>query len=198
MNKVVRHKSTYIQVAILLAFAGLTTVATICMHHDESKIVKHNIDVVKHSIEDAMNDAINTSTQYTIDTYKIAEAERIAEEEAARKAAEEEAKRRAAEEAENSNKSENTGVLTQSNGINWFNGHKETYYNLDMSGVIANARAAGIDGEYWVRGDGVKMYGNYVIVAAQMDKGTIIETSLGTGIVLDWCPAGTIDIAVTW
>ena len=91
-----------------------------------------------------------------------------------------------------------SGVLTPSAGVNWFNGRKETYYNLDMSGVISNARAMGIEGEYWVRGDGVKMYGNYVIVAAQMSKGTVIQTSLGTGIVLDYCPAGTIDIATSW
>lgn len=92
----------------------------------------------------------------------------------------------------------NSGVLTPSKGVNWFNGHKETYYNLDMSRVIANAQAMGIQGTYWVREDGVKMYGNYVIVAAQMAKGTIIETSLGTAIVLDYCPAGTIDVAVLW
>lgn len=90
------------------------------------------------------------------------------------------------------------GVLTPSSGVNWFNGRKETYYNLNMSGVVANAKNMGIEGDYWVRGDGVKMYGNYVIVAAQMDKGTIIDTSLGTGIILDYCPAGTIDIAVSW
>ena len=90
------------------------------------------------------------------------------------------------------------GVLTPSSGVNWFNGCKETYYNLNMSGVVANAKNMGIEGDYWVRGDGVKMYGGYVIVAAQMDKGTIIDTSLGAGIVLDWCPAGTIDIAVSW
>lgn len=90
------------------------------------------------------------------------------------------------------------GVLTPSSGVNWFNGRKETYYNLNMSGVIANAKNMGIQGDYWVRGDGVKMYGNYVIVAAQMGKGTIIETSLGAGIVLDYCPAGTIDLAVSW
>lgn len=90
------------------------------------------------------------------------------------------------------------GVLTPSSGINWFNGRKETYYNLNMSGVVANAKNMGIEGDYWVRGDGVKMYGGYIIVAAQMDKGTIIDTSLGAGIVLDWCPAGTIDVAVSW
>lgn len=92
----------------------------------------------------------------------------------------------------------NGSGLTKSKGVNWHNGNKETYYNLDMSGVISNAQAMGIQGEYWVREDGVKMYGDKVIVAAQMDKGAVIDTSLGTGIVLDYCPAGTIDIAVSW
>lgn len=92
----------------------------------------------------------------------------------------------------------NGSGLTKSKGVNWHNGNKETYYNLDMSGVISNAQAMGIQGEYWVREDGVKMYGDKVIVAAQMDKGTVIDTSLGTGIVLDYCPAGTVDIAVSW
>ena len=88
--------------------------------------------------------------------------------------------------------------LTRSSGVNYYNGNKETYYNLDMSGVISNAQSMGIQGNYWIRDDGVKMYGDYVIVAAQMDKGTLISTSLGTGIVLDYCPAGTIDIATNW
>ena len=88
--------------------------------------------------------------------------------------------------------------LTRSSGVNYYNGNKETYYNLDMSGVISNAQSMGIQGNYWIRDDGVKMYGDYVIVAAQMDKGTIISTSLGTGIILDYCPAGTIDIATNW
>lgn len=90
------------------------------------------------------------------------------------------------------------GVLTPSGGVNYYNGATETYYNLDMSGVIANAQNMGIQGEYWVREDGVKMYGDYVIVASQHDKGTIIDTSLGTGIVLDYCPAGTVDVATSW
>lgn len=88
--------------------------------------------------------------------------------------------------------------LTRSSGVNYYNGNKETYYNLDMSGVISNAQSMGIQGNYWIRDDGVKMYGDYVIVAAQMNKGTLISTSLGTGIVLDYCPAGTIDIATNW
>lgn len=98
----------------------------------------------------------------------------------------------------NYNTNYSSGVLTPSGGVNSFNGNTETYYNLDMSGVIANAQNMGIQGEYWVRDDGVKMYGDYVIVASQHDKGTIIETSLGTGIVLDYCPAGTVDVATAW
>lgn len=90
------------------------------------------------------------------------------------------------------------GKLTAQGGVNYYNNQKETYYNLDMSGVISNAQSQGIDGNYWIRDDGVKMYGDYVIVAAQAPKNTIIETSLGTGIVLDYCPAGTIDIATDW
>lgn len=123
---------------------------------------------------------------------------------AARKAEAEAAEKKKALEQQQQQKQESYtapssgGVLTPSSGVNMFNGRKETYYNLDMSGVVANAKNMGIEGDYWVRDDGVKMYGNYVIVAAQMDKGTIIETSLGTGIVLDYCPAGTIDIATTW
>ena len=83
---------------------------------------------------------------------------------------------------------------------------KETYYNLDMSGVIAIMRNLGNNDPYWIREDGVKMLGDYVIIAASLDKhpkGSLIETSLGTGIV---CDTGSfahtnpnqIDIAVTW
>lgn len=86
---------------------------------------------------------------------------------------------------------------------------EETWYNLDMSEVISKMRTIGFDEEnypYWIRGDGVKMLGNYVIVAAHLDtrpKGTILQTSLGLGIV---CDTGTfassnatqIDIAVNW
>lgn len=88
--------------------------------------------------------------------------------------------------------------LTQSSGVYYYGGRKETYYNLDMGNIVLNAQALGIQGDYWIRNDGVKMYGDYVIVASQDRKGTIIETSLGTGIVLDYCPAGTIDIATNW
>lgn len=98
------------------------------------------------------------------------------------------------------------GHLTPSGGV--FDGPsgKETYYNLDMSGVVSNAKAAGVKGDYWVRDDGCKMLGNYIMVAANQDVHpykSIVKTSLGDGIVVDTggfasYEPRTIDIAVTW
>lgn len=86
---------------------------------------------------------------------------------------------------------------------------KETYYNLDMSGVIAIMRSMGYSEDeypYWVRDDGVKMFGQYVMVAAELSsrpKGTILETSLGTGMVVDTGGFASgnpaqLDIATAW
>ena len=103
--------------------------------------------------------------------------------------------------------STNPGVLTKQKGVNYnANNNKETYYNLPMNGVINNAKAQGIEGEYWIREDGVKMYGDYIIVAANLDnypRGSLVETSLGTGIVLDTGEFAVnnpeqFDIAVDW
>lgn len=96
------------------------------------------------------------------------------------------------------------GCLTKSRGV--FNGPsgRETYYNLPMGTVVNNMRAMGYDEKQypvWVREDGVKMFGAYVMVAAdtqKLPKGTIIDTSLGMGMVVDHCAARNIDIAVTW
>ena len=86
---------------------------------------------------------------------------------------------------------------------------KETYYNLDMSGVVSIMRSMGFDEEnypYWVRDDGVKCLGNYVMVAACFDirpRGSTIQTSLGTGLVCDtgefaYSNPYQLDIAVNW
>ena len=83
---------------------------------------------------------------------------------------------------------------------------EETFYNLPMNEVVDRMHRMGVDGEYWVREDGVKMLGNYVIVAANLTthpRGSIVETSLGTGIV---CDTGSfakkhpnrLDIATNW
>ena len=96
--------------------------------------------------------------------------------------------------------------LTPRGGVNYYGEQKETYYNLNMNGVVNNAQNAGLAGNYWVREDGVKMYGEYVIVAANQDVhpyGSTVETSLGTGIVLDtggFAAANPtqVDIATDW
>lgn len=83
---------------------------------------------------------------------------------------------------------------------------KETYYNLDMSGVVSIMRSMGNNDEYWVREDGVKMLGDYIMCAANLDvhpRGSLVESSLGMCIV---CDTGgfayenpyQLDIAVTW
>ena len=85
----------------------------------------------------------------------------------------------------------------------------ETYYNLYMGNCVNYMRELGFSEEeypYWVREDGAKMLGNYVMVAANWKirpKGTILETSLGTAIVVDTGEFVTdypynVDIAVDW
>lgn len=99
--------------------------------------------------------------------------------------------------------------LNRTRGVAFFDGHVETWYNLDMSVVVSYARQriAGMsDAEYWVREDGAKMLGNYVMVAANQEVhpyGSLVETSLGTGIVVDTGEFAIlhreqIDIAVDW
>lgn len=99
-----------------------------------------------------------------------------------------------------------TDGLTARGGVNNYEGHRESYYNLDMSRVVNTAQNNGIQGEYWVRDDGVKMLGDYVIVSANQGLypyGSTVETSLGTGIVIDTgsfintYPEG-YDIATDW
>ncbi|HPW52779.1 MAG TPA: hypothetical protein PLI19_00230 [Erysipelotrichaceae bacterium] len=83
---------------------------------------------------------------------------------------------------------------------------RETYYNLNMDGVLAIMRRMGNTDKYWIRDDGVKMLGDYVMVAANFDlfpRGSLVECSLGTGIVCDTGGfAATnptqLDIAVNW
>ena len=100
----------------------------------------------------------------------------------------------------------NGAVLTASAGRIQGPSGEETYYNLPMDGVISIMRSCGYDYEYWVRDDGVKMYGDYVMCAANLDlrpRGSLIQTSLGMGIVCDtggfaYSNPTQLDIAVTW
>jgi len=94
-------------------------------------------------------------------------------------------------------------------GVFYGESGRETYYNLKMDLCVYYMRELGYDEytyPYWIRDDGAKMLGIYVMVAANWKirpKGTLVETSLGTGIVVDTgefvadYPNG-IDIAVDW
>lgn len=86
---------------------------------------------------------------------------------------------------------------------------KETYYNLPMSGVVSIMRGMGFSEEeypYHVREDGVKMLGDYVIVAADLNlrpRGSLIMTSVGVGLVCDtgsfaYSNHTQLDIATDW
>ena len=96
--------------------------------------------------------------------------------------------------------------LTRQCGVFQGPSGRETYYNLPMGRVIQYMEALGYNYRYWVREDGVKMYGQYIMCAADLSirpKGTILETSLGKAIVCDTggftrtCPYG-LDIATAW
>ena len=86
---------------------------------------------------------------------------------------------------------------------------KETYYNLPMGGVVSIMRGLDYTEEdypYWIRDDGCKMLGDYIMCAADLSirpRGTILKSSLGDCIVCDtgefvnW-NSTQIDIAVNW
>lgn len=159
---------------------------------DEQSIVKtelHTLKAEKEDIEKEKNDIESkiTEKQSIIDEYNRQQ--------------EEEKKK-----TQTSNPSWNGSILTKSAGVNYGPSGKETYYNLNMSGVVKIMRNIGNNDEYWVRNDGCKMLGNYIMVAANLNvhpRGSLVETSLGTGIVCDTGGfasgnATQLDIATTW
>ena len=92
---------------------------------------------------------------------------------------------------------------------------EETYYDADvltsagMGNCVNTMRNMGfsdVEYPYYLREDGVRMFGNYVMVAANLSihpRGSLVETSLGTGIVVDTgdfskCNPYQVDIAVNW
>ena len=98
-------------------------------------------------------------------------------------------------------------VLNKSMGANPYGpSGKEVYYNMDMTKIVARMKALGYPGEYWVRSDGAKMFGDYVMCAASYDirpLGSLVESSLGTCIVVDTggfvnTDPYMLDIAADW
>lgn len=103
-----------------------------------------------------------------------------------------------------------SGHLTKRGGV--FSGPSgiEKYYNLNMTRCISFMQEnLNYDWTDRIREDGVKMFGDYIMCAMNTNiypKGTIVETSLGTAIVVDHCVAAEwktadgcdVDIAVSW
>lgn len=97
-------------------------------------------------------------------------------------------------------------VLTKSKGVNYGPSGKETYYNLPMGGVVRIMRNMGFseaEYPYWVRADGCKMLGRYIMAAANLShwpKGSIVPSSLGDTIICDtgYLEWNQLDIAVIW
>lgn len=100
----------------------------------------------------------------------------------------------------------NGPVLNSSNGTITGPSGKETYYNLPMGGVVAIMRGMGNRDKYWVRSDGCKMLGNYIMVAANLRvhaRGSIVKCSRGYAIVCDTGDFARynprqLDLAVNW
>lgn len=90
----------------------------------------------------------------------------------------------------------NTSVLTKAKGVNYYNGHKETWYServLPGGGLKIPGRHS--DDAGLVRdGDG------YICVASSdYTNGKVVKTSLGMGKVYDCgCESGVIDIYTNW
>lgn len=120
-----------------------------------------------------------------------ARAERIAAKEAAARAA---AKKSSS--SGGSYYSSDDGVLTRSGGINYYNGRKETWYSqrvLPGGGLDIPGRHVAEDGT-------VRDEDGYICVAtSDLEYGSTVETSLGTGKVYDTgCAAETTDIYTDW
>lgn len=148
---------------------------------------------------------------YYVNQHSFETKEAIAKREEEAKRKEEEKKQ--AEEAKKQEEKEaalrtnwNGPVLTPSAGAIQGPTGKETYYNLPMEGVVSIMRSMGNNDPYWVREDGVKMLGDYVMVAANLSmfpRGSYVPCSLGMAIVCDTggFAAGNptqLDIATAW
>lgn len=89
-----------------------------------------------------------------------------------------------------------SGVLTKKKGVNYYNGHRETYYSqkvLPGHGLKIPGRHVASDGT-------IRDSDGYICVASSdYPKGTVVQTSLGAGKVYDsGCASGTIDLYTDW
>lgn len=177
----------------------------ICVQAKEIPKPITKTDFIKVSTKSINLDKSVTDTKLVVDTELERQRKEAEEKEKLAKKLEEEKKKK----VEIIETSYSGSKLTKSKGTIQGPSGKETYYNLNMSGVVSIMRRKGFseaEYPYNVRADGVKCLGPYVMVAAHLGnrpRGSKVQTSLGTGLVCDTGGFATgnpsqIDIATSW
>ena len=204
MRRVKNNISKIILVEVLILFVLIGTVVSNAQEVNSRstfkvKPISLNAHLIKAVTTNDCHEVIQTKASTAIK--EKTEADKKAKEAAKKK--EEEKKLTVIETSYSGSK------LTKSRGTIQGPSGKETYYNLNMSGVVSIMRRMGFSESeypYNVRADGVKCLGPYVMVAAHLGKrprGSKVQTSLGTGIVCDTGGFASnnptqIDVATTW
>ncbi len=92
----------------------------------------------------------------------------------------------------------NTNRLTRSNGVVYYNGHKETWYSTNEA--CGQATAVSIPGKHVADDGTIRDADGYICVASSdLSFYTVVDTTLGPGKVYDCgCSHGTIDVYTNW
>lgn len=204
MKRIRKNVSKIILIEVLTLFVLIGTVVSNAQEVNNQsafkvKPISLSVHLVKAVTTNDCHEVIQTKASTVVK--EKAEADKKAEEAAKKK---EEEKKLAVVEA-----SYNGAKLSRSRGSIQGPSGKETYYNLNMNGVVSIMRRMGFSESeypYNVRTDGVKCLGPYVMVAAHLGKrprGSKVQTSLGTGMVCDTGGFAAnnptqIDIATAW
>lgn len=204
MKKLRNNISKIILIEVLVLFVLIGTVVSNAQevnNRSEFKVkpISLSVHLVKAVTTNDCHEVIQTKASTAIK--EKAETDKKAEEAAKKK--EEEKKLTVVETSYSGSRlSKSRGTIQGPSG-------KETYYNLNMTGVVSIMRRMGFSESeypYNVRADGVKCLGPYVMVAAhlgQRPRGSKVQTSLGTGLVCDTGGFASnnpmqIDIATSW
>ena len=204
MKRVRSNVSKIILIEVLILFVLIGTVVSNAQEVNSRytfkiKPISLSVHLVKAVTTNDCHEVIQTKASTVVK--EKAEADKKAEEAAKKK--EEEKKLEIVE------TSYSGGKLSKSRGTIQGPSGKETYYNLNMSGVVSIMRRMGFseaEYPYNVMADGVKCLGPYVMVAAHLGKrprGSKVQTSLGAGLVCDTGGFAAnnptqIDVATSW
>lgn len=89
---------------------------------------------------------------------------------------------------------QNGSGLTQSGGVNYWNGTRETWYSSNTLYHYRTSEWTPDESGFYRTSEGY-----YVVASSDYPQGTVIETSQGQAQVLDsGCASGTVDFYVNW